>query len=115
VRKDSPSMRTCSQGTTCRASSRILYNSRKVSEASATVNEEFQLTLKIDEQLGTLEVPTSDTNVVLGAGVVELCQTPVDESQLSDRRVSSELETNRRGGLENAPASSRDQSSHCEA
>lgn len=38
--------------------------------------------LKVDEQLRPLEVARGDTDVVLGAGVVELGETPVDQSQL---------------------------------
>lgn len=38
--------------------------------------------LEIDEQLGTLEVARGDADVVLGARVVELGQTPVNEPQL---------------------------------
>ena len=36
--------------------------------------------LEIDEQLGALEVARRDADVVLGAGVVELGETPVDEA-----------------------------------
>lgn len=36
--------------------------------------------LKVHQQLGSLKVSGSDAHIVLGAGVVELCQTPVDET-----------------------------------
>jgi len=35
--------------------------------------------LEVDEQLGALEVARGDADVVLGAGVVELGEAPVDE------------------------------------
>lgn len=40
--------------------------------------------LEIHQQFGPLEIPGSDANVVLSSGVVELSQTPVNETQLWD-------------------------------
>ena len=38
--------------------------------------------LEIDQQLGTLEVPRGDPDVVFRSGVVELGETPIDQSEL---------------------------------
>lgn len=38
--------------------------------------------LEINQQLWALEVSRGDSDVVLCRGVVELCQTPIDETQL---------------------------------
>lgn len=39
--------------------------------------------LEINQQLWTLEVAGRDADVVLGAGVVELGKTPIDQAQLA--------------------------------
>lgn len=103
-------MRTCSRATTCRASSRTLCGSGEISYVSARLEQdETRRTLEVDEQLGSLEVPTSDTNVVLGVRVVELCQSPINESQLLGDDSQRGTRNDRREKW-NAPASSRDQS-----
>lgn len=38
--------------------------------------------LEIDKQLRALEVARGDTDIILGAGVVELSETPVDKAKL---------------------------------
>lgn len=38
--------------------------------------------LEIDQELRPLEIPRSNSNVVFGAGVVELGKAPIDKSQL---------------------------------
>lgn len=38
--------------------------------------------LEVNQQLRTLEITRSNADVVLSAGVVELSQTPVNETQL---------------------------------
>jgi hypothetical protein len=50
--------------------------------AQAPHVEAVVVLLEINQQLRTLEVTRRDTDVVLGSGVVELSQTPVDETQL---------------------------------
>lgn len=39
--------------------------------------------LEIDEQLGTFEVSTRHTYVILGSRVIELRQTPIDKTELN--------------------------------
>lgn len=45
--------------------------------------ERIVVSLHVDEQLGSLEVPRSNAHVVLLAGVVEFGQAPVNESKLA--------------------------------
>lgn len=48
--------------------------------------ETHSIYLVVEQQLWTLEVPRSHTHIVLLIGVVELCQTPVNQSQLRRRK-----------------------------
>lgn len=59
--------------------------------------------LEVDEQLRPLEVPRRDAHVVLCAGVVELGQTPVDETKLRGQSCCCQT----RGGYELCAAHGR--------
>lgn len=61
--------------------------------------------LEINEQLGTLEVSTRHTYVILGSRVVEFCQSPVDKTELrrSDERRSAMLPWFDRGHRTDSP------------
>ena len=45
------------------------------------------ISLQINEQFGSLEVPRSDANIILLPGVVKLGQTPIDQSEFAVRVV----------------------------
>lgn len=45
--------------------------------------------MEVDEQFGTLEVARGDADVVLGVGVVELGESPVDQAELGAQSVGS--------------------------
>lgn len=54
--------------------------------------------LKIDEQLGALEISTRHTYVILSSRMVELRQSPVDETQLKIWRLADVTTTGAGGG-----------------